>query len=266
MMNIIRADIYRIVRGKGIFITFAILLALNILVVATSDGGTIGINMGELEEALGYDYAEAQFDGLHIVEVLYTNTDNLAYYLLPLFILVAAPMFSHGTIKNSLSCGMSRVKLYFAKLLLSSGLSLLMLLFYILSGILIATIIRGYGGTPPDGYLLNILKICSAQFFLLLALNCVGIFLIFISQRTAAVIGIYLAFCLVPALIIMFLMGANPDAIKLYDFDLLGNIQKLGHMGALKRPDFIKAFATGTFYIVASTIGGIALFKRAEIK
>ena len=266
MTNIIRADIYRILRGKAIYITFAALLALNILVVATSQQGVIGANMGELEESLGYDAESIQFDGLHIAEVLYTGMDNIVYFLLPLFILVAAPMFSHGTIKNGLSCGMSRTKLYFSKLLLGSGLTLLMLLFYMATGILLATMLHGYGGATPDGYWLNIVKTCSAQLFLLLALNCVGTFLVFTSKRTAVVNGVYIAFCLVPAIVVMALMNASPDFIKLYDYDLLGNIRKLGYMSALKTPDFIKAFATGAFYIAASTIGGIALFKRAEIK
>jgi ABC-type transport system involved in multi-copper enzyme maturation permease subunit len=266
MMNIIKADIYRIVRGKAIYITFAVLLALNILVVATMNQGTIGAAMGELDGSLGYDHESFRFDGINIAEVLYTSTDNTAYFLLPIFILVASHMFTHGTVKNSLSRGISRTKLYISKLLLSSCLTLLMLIFYIASGIVIATILRGYGGTPPDGYWLHIIKVCSAQFAMLLALNCVGIFLIFSTKRTAIVNSVYIAFCLVPAIVVMSLINVNPDFIKIYDFDLLGNMRKLGFINALETADFVKAFATAAFYIAAPTLAGIALFKRAEIK
>jgi len=240
---------------------------MNVLVVVTSNTANIGITIGEEEDPAGYEQAESLiFNGLNIAEVLYTSTVNLAYLLLPLFVVVAAPMFSHGTVKNGLSCGMSRTKLYFSKLLLCSVLSLLMLLLYMSSGILIATILRGYGGTPPGGYWLNIIKTCSAQLFLLVALNSVGVFLTFTSKRTAIVNGAYIAFCLVPTIIIVALANINQDFVKLLDFDLLANIDKFGYMEALKAPDLIKAFATGAFYIIAPTIAGIMLFKRAEIK
>jgi len=240
---------------------------MNVLMVVTSEPASIGISIGEEEEPAGYEQTESLiFNGLNISEVLYTSAVNLSYFLLPLFVVVAAPMFSHGTVKNGLSCGMSRTKLYFSKLLLCSVLSLLMLLIYMSSGILIATLLRGYGGKPPEGYWLNIVKTCSAQLFLLLALNSVGVFLTFTSKRTAIVIGAYIAFCLVPSIIIMALMNINQDFIKFLDFDLLSNIDKLGYMEALKTPDFIKAFVTGAFYIIAPAIAGIMLFKRAEIK
>jgi len=267
MMNIFRADIYRILRGKAIYITFAVLLLMNVLMVVTSEPASIGITIGEEEDPAVYEQTESLiFNGLNIAEVLYTSAVNLAYFLLPLFAVAATPMFSHGTVKNGLSCGMSRTKLYFSKLLLCSVLSLLMVLIYMSSGILIATILRGYGGTPPGGYWLNIVKTCSAQLFLLLALNSVGVFLTFTSKRTSIVIGTYIAFCLVPTIIIVALMNISQDFIKMLDYDLLSNIEKLGYMEALTTPDFVKAFATGAFYIIVPTIAGITLFKRAEIK
>ena len=267
MMNIIRADIYRILRGKAIYITFAVLLAFNIIVIATAQPGGFAIDVGSEQQPFSNNDPENFiFDGLHIVNVLYNGADNLAYILIPLFILVAAPMFSHGTVKNYLAGGTSRTKLYFMKLALSSALSFLMVLFYMSSGILIATILRGYGGAPPDGYWLDFIKICSGQFFMILALNCVGTFLVFTTKRTAIVNGAYLAFCIIPTTIVMLLLTVNPDFGKLYDFDLLGNISKFGYMEVMETADFIKAFATGAFYIIASTLAGILLFKRAEIK
>ncbi|MCL2003704.1 MAG: ABC transporter permease [Oscillospiraceae bacterium] len=266
MGKFIRADIYRIVRGKALYITFVLLLALNVLTVAIEQQGTVGAGMYELDEAYGHNPAHTRFDGIHIVPVLYESMDNTAYYLLPLFILAAAPMFSHGTVKNTLSCGTARTKLYLSKLILTSGLTVAMMLFYLASGVLVATIFHGYGGTSPDGYWLHVLKICSAQLLLLLALNCVGTFLVFAFRRTAIVNGVYIAFCLVPAVVIMALTNVSEGFVRIYDFDLLGNIRKFGFIDALTAADILKGFATGAFYIIAPTIAGIALFKKAEIK
>ena len=264
MMNMIRADIFRILRGKALYITFAAVLALNILMVATSEPAGVSIGVNDQER---YEEQESViFNGLNIVEILYTNMNNMSYFILPLLILVIAPMFSNGSVKNGLSRGMSRTKLYIEKLLLSSGLSLLLMLFYIASGVLIATILRGYGGPPPDGYWQNIIKTCSSQFFMMLSLNCVGTFLVFVSKRTSVVIGAYIAFTIVPAFIIMALMNSDPAFIRFYDFDIQNIISKFGFFEALEPSDFVKSFATGAFYIIATIVAGTALFKKAEIK
>ena len=266
MMNIIRADIYRIFRGKAIYITFALLLLLNVLVVATSSPGGLVVSVTGEETVASYADENFVYDGKNIPEVLYNSTPNLIYFLLPLLIAVAAPMFSHGTVKNSLSFGISRTKLYFAKLILSSGLTLLMMLFYMSSGILIATVIRGYGGTPPDGYWLNILKICSAQLFMLIAMNCMGVYLVFASKRTAIVNGAYIAFCLVPTAIIMALILVDPDFSRLFDFEFNQIILRFGTIETMKTRDFVTSFATGAFFITVPTVAGIISFRKAEIK
>ncbi|MCL1964888.1 MAG: hypothetical protein FWF69_07490 [Firmicutes bacterium] len=266
MMDMIRADVYRIIRGKALYITFAVLLLLNILMVATAQELTVGIQMAELEESLGYRPGTNKYDGVNIASVLYTNMNITIFFVLSLLILVISPIFSHGTVKNDLSCGMSRTRLYFAKLILSSLLCVVLEVGYMASGMLLATAMRGFIGPVPSGYWQNLLKICSSQLFILLAFNCFGTFLAFTSKRTAIVNGAYIAFCLVPSLIIMFLSNANEGFLKLYDYDLMGALKKLGYMNALTGPDILKAFAAGAFYTAASTVAGVALFKRAEIK
>jgi len=266
MMNIIRADIYRLLRGKAIYFTFAVLLLMNILTIATSSQGGIIVDVSEQESLSSFEDVDVIYNGMNIPEVLYKSTPNLVYLLLPLIIAVASPMFSHGAIKNSLSYGMSRTKLYISKLIFSSVLALILMLLYILSGILLATMIRGFGGTPPDGYWLNIIKICCAQSFMLLAMNSIGIFLAFTTKRTAIVNGAYIAFCLIPTSIIMLLMQVEPDFVKVFDYEIHQLILKFGSIAEMVTTDFVKSFVTGAIYIIAPTIAGTLLFKRSEIK
>jgi len=266
MMNIIRADIYRLIRGKAIYITFALLLLMNVLTIATSTQGGFVVDIYEQERIASYEEVDGVYNGVNIAEVLYKSTPNLIYILLALIIAVVSPMFSNGAVKNSLSYGMPRSKLYLSKLIFSSGLALIMMLLYMLSGILFATMARGFGGAAPDGYWLNIIKICCAQSFMLLAMNSIGIFLAFVTKRTAAVIGAYMAFCLVPTAVVMLLMQVQPDFIKFFDYEIQMIIMKFGSIAAMETSDFVKSFTTGALYILAPTAAGIMLFKRAEIK
>ncbi|MCL1918940.1 MAG: hypothetical protein FWG14_11585 [Peptococcaceae bacterium] len=267
MITIIRADIYRILRGRAIYITFA--LAESILIIylfgIISGGSTTPAEI--YADALGYPLESVGYNGMHIVSsVLSFLTRDTSFYLLALILLVAAPLFSHNTIRNDLSRGISKTTLYVSKLILSSLLCCAMMLFFIVTGILSATALRGFGGTPPDGYWLTLLKICSSQLFMLLALTCVGVFLVFTIKHTGGVIGIFLAFCLIPSIFIGTLSSAYPDLIKLLEYDIISNITKLAFIEALDKPDLLKIFGSGAFYMAASTGAGIALFKKAEVK
>lgn len=265
MMNVIRADMYRILRGKGIYITIALLLGLVALTVIGGSSTVIGIQMWGLEESLGVEKNDV-LTGLNAAVALCQGMDNFVWFMLPLLIFTAAPMFSHGAIKNCLSCGMSRTKLYMVKLLLSAMLCILELIIYLGLGMLIGTLNNGFGGPVPEGWWLTLLKTASSQMFILLALNAVGIFLVFTSKRTAITNSAFIAFCTVPLIILLILLGQKPDLIWLYDFDLMGNLKKFGYLNSLQTADIIKGFSVGAFWIIIPTVAGISLFKRAEIK
>jgi ABC-type transport system involved in multi-copper enzyme maturation permease subunit len=236
------------------------------LVILSTDGDLyFGMNISFIDEAMGEVRDSLTNDGTNIARVLSTTTEMLVYFLLPLFILVASAMFSHNTIKNDLSTGMSRTKLYLSKLILSSILCAALMVFYMAAGIALATILRGFGVPPVEGYWLEILKMCSAQLFMLLAFNCVGIFLAFTAKRASIVNGAFIAICLVPSLIIFFLINWRESFDRLINFDLMLQLQRVAFMDMLPRDDIIKAFAVGTVYIVVSTVAGVMLFRKAEI-
>ena len=263
MMNLIRADLYAILRGKAIYITFAVMLLLHILVIGTRTAG--GVNFGGAE-SMALDIPVFTFDGLGSVALLYTRMDNLAFYLLPLIIAASAPIFTYGTVKNDLAWGVSRTKLYLSKLSVAIGLCVFMMLFYMVIGVLFATALNGFGGPIPAGYLLSVFQTLGAQLFMMVALTCIGVFLVFTTKRTAIVTGVYIAFYFVPAMVIMLLMESGFNVARLLEFDVMLGINRLGFISQLETRSIITILSVGAAYILATTIGGIALFRRAEIK
>ena len=303
-MDIIRADIYAILRGKAVYITFALVLIFNILLVAGRVD--VGIAVGNVE-AVG----EQVFDGASSAGILASQAENLIFFLLPLILAAAVPIFNHGTVKNDLAWGISRTKLYMSKLALAIGFSVILLLFYMITGMIIVTAITGFGGPVPDGYWLNLLKIFFAQLFMLISLACIGVFLVFTTKRTAIVNAVYIVLMLVPNLIIFILVGSGFNVERLFEitsmagitmlafidelevstiFTILGacavyilvssgfNVQRLFEitsMAGITMLAFIDELEVSTIftilgacavYILVTTIGGILLFRRAEIK
>jgi hypothetical protein len=102
---------------------------------------------------------------------------------------------------------------------------------------------------------------------MLLAMNSFGIFLMFTTKRTAAVIGAYIAFTMAPIIVMSILMDVTSvNLVRLLDFDILLTIRRLGFIGQMETSEILTALGVGSGYMLLTTIGGIALFRRAEIK
>ena len=265
MINMIRADMYRILRGKALYITFAVLILLNIMVVGTMS--VSGINFGNTWDDMGIAVPYLGFDGLGSAALLYTRMDNIVFILLPLVYAVVMPIFANSTIKNDIASGASRPKLYISKLALSAVLCVVMIVFYMGTGMLLATVLRGFGGPAPVGYWVNLLQTVGAQLFIMLAVTCFAVFLMFTLKSGAAVNSIFIAYFFVPTMVIMLLYQAvHPWFIRLMDFLLMFSINRLGFLDQLSTGEVLTALGVGLAHILVCTLGGIMLFKRAEIK
>jgi len=263
MIGLIRAEAYAILRGKALYITLGAMFLLHILVIGTQMH--IGVDFSSVE-SMGLESPDIGFDGVRSAELLYTQTDNTIFFLLPLIILAAGPIFTFGTVKNDIAWGISRAKLYLSKLMIGIGLCVLMMIFYMGVGMLTATALNGFGGPVPDGYWLNLLQIVGAQLFMLLAMTCLGVFLVFLTKSTLAATGIYIGVAVVPAIIITMVADAGTNIVRLLDFDLMIGINRLGFLSQLETRNVVTILGVGALYMLVTTIGGIAIFKRAEIK
>jgi len=268
MLNIIRADFYRVIRSKGIYITFAILLIFTVFsigIVHFIQSGDINVvEMGG--DAVMVDFGEFDLSGHNTPMTLATSLgSDIMWFMLPFIVIIGAAMFSHNTVKNDIAWGLCRVKLYMAKLLLTSAFCALMMLFYYGLGMLIGTVLNGFG-SPEAGHWVHMLQVFGAQLFLMLGVTSVGMFLVFTTRRTAATIGIFIAFFLVPMFILQMLVFANPDFMRFTGFDLSFNINSLAGIRYLETYEIVRAFGLGAFYLFGGTTLGIILFRRAEIK
>ena len=260
MQNIIRADLYRIFKSKGVYITSAVFLGLLFLTLFTN--GTIGVGTGIMPESLG----DLSVTGANAPFIAMEEADLLLYFMLPLVIFIACADFSSGTVKNVLSSGVSRSKYYASKLLLSCVFCVVLITAKVVIATASATLIHGFGGVFGIDYAVSVLKPFLMQLFLLISATCVCVFLVFTTKKTAAVNGIYIAWAFVPILILSMLMDVSENAVELMHYDLTLNIKAFANFTARTSEDISRALIICGFYILASTVMGIVLFNRSEIK
>jgi hypothetical protein len=277
-----RADLYRIFRSKALYISLGVLIAYTLLSVGSmvamnSIMDSAGLQMEMFITEADNDAFAAmtgmsmsdlfrEVNGINITGVLQMDMSPPIFITLPILLSVAAAMFSSGAVKNGIAVGMCRTRLYLSKLLLSSAFAVAVLIIYMLVGILFATALRGFGGPAPSGYWGDLFAVFGAQALALLAFNCIGIFLTFITKRSGAVIGAFIGFYFVPQLLILIFMNIFDNLPNLIDYDLPTVINRFAQLPSLDSRLKTIGFCVVIFYIAATTLGGIFLFKRAEIK
>jgi len=222
----------------------------------------------EALEALGEvilpDRADSM-DGAVAAQIAVMSIDTLAFIFLVLICIVAMDMFSTGAIKNELSTGLDRTKLYFAKFILSSVFSIGFTLLYFLTSILLATLIDGVGYWG-DGLFTAVFASFSAQMLLVLALNSVGMFLGFVTRKEGAVIGLFLAVMFVPTAIAGLLSIASPSAMDILNYDLFSQFDFLSQVTNISAVELTRSIVICLIFILVPTFAGITIFRRAEIK
>jgi len=267
MLNLLRADIYRVLKGKAIYITLFILLVNCIMMIISMNAfqtGAININMPDAvtDELVPNIYVT----GVNTPGLIATQMENFLFYLLPVIVIVTGAIFSHNTVKNDIAFGVSRTKLYLSKLILSSVICLLLMLFYVGFCTAMALVINGFGGSAPVGHWVELLQIFSSQFVLILGYIGFGVFLAFVTKRTAAVNGGFIAFIFVPLFILSMLVLINDNLVWLMEYDMFSNVTALANLPYMETREILRALGIGAFVFLGSTISGIMIFRRAEIK
>ena len=164
MLNMMKADLQRIFRGKGIWITLILWICFSLLstyAVLSPNDMQVGVQINtdetlEASESNGLDLAvREEFEILDVTGVdapllMMSNVDSIFFFMLPIITFVIATDFSSGAIKNSLSTNVSRSKYYLSKLLLSSLLSLIMYAFHVVMPTIFIVSLNSMGGTFRD--------------------------------------------------------------------------------------------------------------------
>ncbi|MCL2372809.1 MAG: hypothetical protein FWC78_05345 [Defluviitaleaceae bacterium] len=256
MMNIIRADIYRILHGKVIYLTF---LALIAFAAGMASLGLIGGDPASEAEAFVFTGA------ISAAELMTHSVIWLVLFILPFMFTVAGAIFMDKTAKNEISWGLSRNKIYIARLLIIAGLCVLLVLVYLGFGIGLVTIVNGFGVAPP-GFWLDLAIMVATQSFMLFAASCFGVFLFFVLKSGYAITEVFILFFFFPGIVVTTLMNIDIDLSWILEYDLMVNAARLVDLRQLETSSIITAFAMGAAFILLPSIAGITIFNKAEIK
>lgn len=277
MINIIKSDLYRILKGKAIYIVLAIIIILTMVSVVGLSAGTIGLSFGtgvdtsdaglttEVNNAktLGEYRKIIKNSGAFSLdkEIIGTNT-NLYYFFIVITVIVLATDFSTKSIKNTISSAISRKEYYFSKLLLVLGLSTFLILFNNYGAYLLNLIINGKAFSTP---LLEFTKLTIIQLPLLYGIISLLVCLAFVFKK----VSLFNSISIPLIVVIQIIMISVTNLFKLNitwinDYEIQTALIKL--VNSPTNTYIISCIILGVAYCAIFNIIGYYSFKKAEIK
>lgn len=274
MINLMKADLYRIFRGIGIYIAFAIVIIMLSVSITMKEPGYIGnasvsyvyeeesivITSGSLPEQSPDTSAEQKM----LVRSILAANINLYYPLLVVVFVVLMSDFSNKTLKNTLTSAVSKGKYFAYKLLMSLGFSALFILFGNLFAYILNFLVNGKEYTESIS---NIFKATFLQMPMLLGAVSFLVFIGFLTRRTA----VYNAIAICFVIVFQTFLGA---VFTLTKAEFIGKyLEKYELQAALGR---LAYFPENNYSLICFCIGlgeiilfgalSYLIFKKSEIK
>lgn len=277
MINIIKSDLYRILKGKAIYIVLAVITVVILVSVVSMMPGNIGLSVGssvdtsnvELMGKLSAAKSLGEFRDIMKnlgafkldKDIIGTNI-NLYYFFIVITVIVLAKDFSNKTIKNTISSAISRKEYYFSKLLLILGLGTFFILYNNYAAYILNLLINGKEFSTP---LLEFTKLTILQLPLLYGIISLLVCFAFVFKKTSLFNSISIPFVMVVQLIgiaIINLLRIKADWFNNYEIQFA--LTKI-----VNNPTnhyIINCAILGVVYIIIFNIIGYFSFKKAEVK
>ena len=279
MINIIKSDLYRVFRGKAIYVAIIIILLLAVVSCFSMSPGHIGITSSSDAQPLVKDeeLLEKVYESNSILETrelmkeygaypldksqLGANA-NLYYFFIIVVVIVLVTDLSNSTAKNTLSSAISRKKYYLSKLITCIGLGTFLVLINNYGSYMINLIMNG---KEFSAGILEITKLTILQLPILYGIISMLVCIGFCFRKTGTFNSITIPLIIVIQLIIMgiaTLFHLDANNILNYEFQyMIGNL--------ISNPSnayILKTLVLAIFYIVIFNVIGYRVFRKTEIK
>lgn len=268
MINLIKADLYKLLRQRSFYICIIVLVAISIINVYSNDYSAHVINQVESTNDMINNYKEiySNLNASSQIKLAFGfNGLIFSAILIPLFI---SSEYKLGTIKTTISKGFKRTNIFFSKFIIASILSLFLVILYVVVATVIGTMLWGFG-TVDNSFYIDILKFILLQLYLNLAFSSVFIMISFLMNGTGGAIAVNL--CVMElSQIAVYLIRMLIHRITNHDYEITkglisANINSL-ITNELNNELIVRSLIVGTCYIVVTILISIFFLNRKEIK
>lgn len=218
MLNMIRADFYRIFRSRSLYITEVILIIFVVLLIFAKQIGTFGVMSATSTGFLDKINSIKNFTGTNSLMLFSFTANVLLYFSLPLVTLSVGHDLAHRTIKNLLTSGINRCQFYLSKYVVFLIISGLQMISYYGIVFIVGTIKNGLG-TVEHNIISHFLRVFTVQYLAFQAIFALAFLILYLTFKTAATVT---AVILLPSILtvinIALIESYKIHTFKFFDF------------------------------------------------
>ncbi len=271
MINMMKADLYRIFRGIGIYIAIVMMIVMSVISIVMKEPGYIGNAAVTYEEdtvvaAGGFlsDETPDQSAEKMLVRSIMSANINLYYPLILVVFVILMSDFSNKTIKNTLTSAVSKRKYFVYKLLMSLGCSAVFIVFSNLFAYIFNYIKNGNEYTEP---FINIVKATVLQMPMLLGVVGFIVFMGFLTRKTAFYNAVTIPFVILFQIIIGAVYRLSESKIIekfMMHFELQTALNRLAYFPDSKY--CLQCLCFGLVEIALFSVTSWLIFKKTEVR
>ena len=290
MIRMLKAEWYKMIKGKGFKVLCIIALLFGLLNGVISSivdeefvskaAESQGVSMQQIES---YDGSSEQIvvpgnmgfnsngaeDPFNIksIEVFHMSFGSgiMETFIAVIVGIMVAKEYSEGTIKNTLAYGKKRTTFYIAKFInIVLGSSIIMAIMTVVSTVG-NTIIKGWGEEFKISQLVEMARTFAGAVIVFAAVAAVIMFIATLVKSNGATIGISVAIFILLPTIISFLYGSYDWFDTIFELSLYYNAALVTAIKS-SASDILRAVTISIITMVIALGGGIAVFKAQDIK
>lgn len=264
-MKLLRSDLYRFFKSKAFYFCLLVMVVLiagsaflmewSLSVIESDQSSMIDTSSVSLfKDGISYGVQSISDGSIHLFLAIVTS------------IFITAE-FSYGTMKNIVSKGYSRAKIYLSKLITMAIMTIIMIVVAFASGTIAATIITGQFGTFTWTYLGEVLRVFGIQVLLHTALSSLFVMFAMIIRNNGGTIAFnIIVVSMFGQLLYQLLELIFKNKIMFSNYSLRHNISLYYTNIAPPVEDIVRSILVGITFLTVSTLIGVFAFRNMDIK
>lgn len=260
MKNILKSDFYRLFKSKSFYICTLVSAALF----------GLGIYMmywaHKVTSSQGVEFPFQYTDGLSYGMTAFM--DGSVQMIISIFIAIfVTAEFSHGTMKNIVSKGFSKVNIFLSKLLTMTVAAFIIVIATVIVGTVCGTLVTGKFGSLNGEFGGYVLKTIGIELFLYIALTALLLMVAMTVKNLGGAIAISVIGIISFENVLFALLEFAVDSkIKFSEFSLIYNTLFYRMNMEAAGSDYVRSVIVGAVFLVVATTFGIFMFKKADVK
>ena len=259
MLNMVRADAYRLFHSKGFYITQILLVAIVVFSISLEGVATI---LGGNDALSNFQNTNTKFawNAVQSVKLMSSMASVLIYFLLPLFVMTIGFEFSRKIYKNPLSSGMSRFNYFCSKYGVFLLIELCQFIFFYLAIFITAGLKNGVGHVTAR-FIGKMLATIGIQFMAINAILAIGLLLMYVFFSTITAVLSTIIF----PMIVTLAVELFPKSHWLKYFSFQSVIDSAYFTNYSTGGDIMKLLAASFGVILICLASAFLVFKRRDL-